>query len=342
MLFRNNNLQNKIIQPKTAAKNHWRKPMGFILILFAVLGSGSNKVSAQATPVTPSVLYVPLIGITSVPEPLTLIGPGKVTYNYAVKNFIREVPLTNIQVTDTMCSPIRTAGGDDNHDSKLDFSETWRYTCTVNISETTHSTATATGTANDITAEHNAYATVAVGTNIAPPLVSIVNITKVANPLPLPVEGGDITFTYRVNNPGIVALSDVAVVDDKCSNMSSKLGDTNGNNLLDITEVWVYTCSMRITVSSTNTTTVTAFANNLSATDKSALTIKVIPSISEPSTNLFDLAIGPVALEIPDIKIPVWATLSVILAILTILFLLRKSKAGKGRSSTVETPKSSK
>ena len=283
-----------------------------MLVIISVLGCSEKAAIAQTSS---SVLYVPLIGITSVPSPLALPnGSGDVIYNYAIKNFLKELPLTNVQVVDNKCSPIKFLNGDDNNDGKLDYNETWRYACTVKVSQTTQSVATATGMINGITATHKAYAMVVVGSKKLPPLVSIVNITKVAYPLSLPSQGGNITFTYRVNNPGEAPLSDVNVVDDKCSNMSGKLGDINGNNLLDPNEVWIYTCTMNLKQTTTNTVTVTAFANGLKATDSYTITVKVKnPSIFP------DVGVGPSAT--PNFKIILWEIFSGILAVLIIIFV---------------------
>lgn len=244
--------------------------------------------------------YVPLIGISSVPDPLVLPkGPGDVTYHYAVKNFLSEAPLTDVQVTDNNCNPATFIEGDDNNDGKLDYSETWRYTCTTKLSVTTQSIATAIGTANNLPATHKAYVTVVVGSDSPAPLVNIINITKVAYPLTLPVGGGDITFTYRVNNPGVVPLASVTVVDDKCAGMSGKLGDINGNNLLDITEVWVYTCTTRLTQTTTNTVSVVATANGLQTVGYATITVTVA-------------------------KIIAWKILGGVAAVLIVFFLLNR------------------
>ncbi len=302
----------------------------FILTLIVILvcGCGAKDTLGQTSS---SVLYVPLIGLTSVPEPLALPkGAGIVTYHYAVKNFLREVALTDIQVIDDTCSQVAFVEGDDNHDAKLDYSETWRYTCTTKLFKTTRSTATAKGTAYGITATHRAYATVLVGSNNPPPLVSIVNITKVAYPLSLPREGGKITFTYKVSNPGVVSLSEVTVADDKCSAMSGKLGDTNGNNLLDIHEVWLYTCTTTLKQTTTNTVTVTAFANGLKAVDNATLTVKVDTPLSRTSPSFPNVGGDPDVK--PSLKTTVWEILSVILAVLIVVFIvIRKTKPDKKR-----------
>ena len=298
-----------------------------------VFGYGAWNVIAHAQ----SVLYVPLIGISSVPDPLALpSGPGSVTYNYAVKNFLQEAPLTNVQVSDDNCSPAKFVGGDDNGDGKLDFSETWRYSCTTKLSVTTQSIATAIGTANNLPAAHKAYTTVVVGSSTPAPLVNIINVTKVAYPLTLPIGGGDITFTYRVNNPGVVPLSDVTVSDNKCPDMSGKLGDTNGNNLLDITEVWIYTCKTHLTETTTNTVSVAATANGLKAVGYATITITVaIPTVTGfPSSLENTLGTNPVPSlpntgTNPDMKIISWVVLLVILTALVVFYAVKPKRKSR-------------
>lgn len=297
------------------------KKVIFILFFVLVFGASTKSLLAQASP---SVLYVPLIGLTSVPDPLALPnGPGNVTYHYAVKNFLQEVALTQVQVVDNHCGPVTFVEGDDNDDSRLDYDETWRYVCTSRLSATTQSTATAKAKAYNITASHKAYATVIVGSNNPPPLVSIINITKVAYPLSLPIEGGNITFTYKVNNPGVVPLSNVTVVDDKCSALSGKLGDTNGNNLLDINEVWIYRCTAHLSKTTTNTVNVSAFANGLKAVGEATITVTVDTLIAQ-SPDFPNAGVNPA------LKITTWKILLGILTALTLFFVLtRKQKSAK-------------
>jgi LPXTG-site transpeptidase (sortase) family protein len=303
------------------------KTAAVLVVVLSFFGYGALTALAQEGA---RVSYVPLIGISSVPQPLALPdGPGDVTYQYAVKNFLKEYPLTDVRVDDDKCSPVAFVEGDDNGDGKLDYDETWRYTCTAKLVQTTQSVATAIGTANGLPAAHKAYATVIVGSDLAAPLVNIINITKVAYPLTLPIGGGDITFTYRVNNPGVVPLSDVSVTDDKCDAMSSKLGDTNGNGLLDITEVWVYTCTTHLERTTTNTVSVTASANGLKAVGYATITVTVetlapdfpaqpIPSFPETGPN-------------PGITVIVWGVLSSVLA--GLLLSYASNWSGKSRKT---------
>lgn len=257
-------------------------------------------------------------------------------YHYAVKNFLPELPLADIQVTDDTCGPVKFVEGDDNSDNKLDYSETWRYTCTANLSVTTESIATVIGTANSINATHKAHAMVVVGLTTPPPLVSVVNVTKVSNPLSLPAGGGPITFTYKVNNPGVVPLSDVTIVDDKCAGMSGKLGDTNANNLLDTNEVWIYSCTMNLTQTTMNTVTVTAVANGLRAVSSDTITVNVdIPSFPDagPSPDFPDVGGNPdnnsAAGTTFGLKAIVWATLMGFLGALIIFFFVTRDGSVK-------------
>lgn len=301
-----------------------------MLVAILVFIYSIKSVFAQTVQESLSSLFIPLIGITSVPDPLALPkGPGNVIYHYAVKNFLKELPLFDIQVVDDNCSPVNFVEGDDNGDSRLDYNETWRYACTTKLSETTQNTATVTGTTYNITATHKAHSTVVVGLDKLPPLVSIVNITKVANPLSLPVEGGSITFTYKVNNPGLVPLNNVIVTDDKCSVMSSKLGDTNANNLLDINEVWIYTCTTSLKQTTTNTVTVTALANGFQAIGSNTITV-VVKTLDTSDTKARSVPGFPETGTYPNLKTIIWAILSGILVGLIVFFVLtRKNKLSK-------------
>ncbi len=296
------------------------KGRALLLIAAIILCFGAKSALAQESPG----MFVPLIGITSVPEPLALPKEGgAVIYHYAVKSFLEEAPLTDVQVVDNACAPLVYTGGDDNGNSLLESSETWRYVCTSMLSETTRSTATAKGSSNGIVAKHEAYTTVAVGSDTPPPLVSIINITKVAYPLSLPTDGGPITFTYRVSNPGDVPLADVSVIDDKCRDMSGKLGDVNGNGLLDTHEVWIYTCTTILKRTMTNTVTVRGNANGFKAIGSATLTVKVAfpTSTAAAASPKF-----PETGEVLSMKIVIWGILSVMLAFLLGCFFEAREK----------------
>ena len=233
-----------------------------------------------------SVAEFPIINVKKVPSPLALpAGPGSVRYDYTVSNE-GTVPMSNITVVDSNCSPVNFISGDTNSDLKLDVTETWKYDCTTTISQTITNTVTATGQANGFTVKDNATATVVVGTPLPPPLIHLV---KKPNVFILPPGGGAVTYFYYVTNPGTAPLSNISVIDDKCTGLPGRVvghpGDLNGNNLLESNETWQFTCQTNITQTTTNTGTAEGSANGLTAIDFALATVAVtVPSL--PATGL--------------------------------------------------------
>lgn len=118
---------------------------------------------ASSTVVVNSATVPPLIHVTKIPNPTTMLfGGGTVTYTESITN-PGTIPLSNISLTDDTCSPVVFISGDANNDTNLDPSETWLYTCTTTVSRTTVNTAIASGDANGMTARDFAIATVVVG-----------------------------------------------------------------------------------------------------------------------------------------------------------------------------------
>ncbi|MFA5870853.1 MAG: ice-binding family protein [Candidatus Paceibacterota bacterium] len=231
-------------------------------------------------------MVVPLIGILKVPSPLALSSASSsVTYNYTVWNVGGRQALTDVSVVDDKCSPVTLLSGDLNSDNKLDPSESWKYKCTTTLSKTTTNTAIATGHSDDglnQTAIATAVSTVVVGVpapllpNAGGLVAPLINITKVPSRLtPFPYGGGNVMYSYRVTNPGIVAMHDVVVTDDKCSTISKPFGDANNNGLLDPSESWSYACQTRVTISTRNTATVEGKANGFSAIGYAFATVLV-------------------------------------------------------------------
>jgi hypothetical protein len=102
--------------------------------------------------------------------------------------------------------------------------------------------------------------------------------------------------------------------------MSGKLGDTNGNNQLDVNEVWIYTCTTILKQTTTNAVTVTAYANNLKATDTATITVKVAtegsstPGLPDTGTTT-------------DPKALIWGILALILVPLAVTLLMNRYRS---------------
>lgn len=117
---------------------------------------------ASATVLVSVPIVPPLIHVTKVPSPLTLLaGGGDVTYTETITN-PGTVPLSNVTLSDDTCSPMAYVSGDTDGDSLLDTTESWQYTCTANMTETTTNTAVATGAGNGFIVRDFAVATVVV------------------------------------------------------------------------------------------------------------------------------------------------------------------------------------
>lgn len=260
----------------------------------------------------------PLIEVVKVLNPLALpAGPGSVTYTYTLRN-IGTVPVTNVTMVDDSCSPANLVSGDTNVDAKLNMTETWIYRCTTTLSRTHTNTVVATGWANNISATDIASATVVVGVPVVPPLI---HVTKIPNPLALPVGGGMVTYTKKVTNPGTVALSNIFITDDKCNSINYISGDINGDLKLDPNETWEYTCRSSLTKTTTNTAIVTGEANGLKARDFAIATVVVATTVPAATIvpKLPNAGIAP--MENPTL----WPIIAVgILVILLLLYVIRK------------------
>ena len=171
----------------------------------------------------------------------------------------------------------------------------------------------------------------------SPSDVPLIGITLVPQPLALLNGAGSVTFIYKVTNPGVVPLSNVNVIDNKCSAMSGELGDTNDNHLLDTNEVWIYSCTVNLKQTTTNTATVTALANGLNAVDTGTVTVDVSgtnartlsPNLSNEGTNLGGVPglpdFGPTPNTL-NLTLIVWGILGGILVVLIIIFFIRKKQ----------------
>lgn len=217
----------------------------------------------------------PLIDVVKVPSPLALPdGPGLVTYSYTLRN-VGTVSVDNIKLLDDSCSSLTFVSGDINGNSKLEKSEIWTYRCSATLTKTHTNIVVATGWANGVSATDIANATVVVGLPVVPPLI---HVTKVPSPLALLSNGGFVTYTEIITNPGTVTLNNVRLADDKCSPVEYISGDVNKNNKLETAETWVYTCKSNLTKTTTNTAVATGEANGLIARDFAIATVVVAPT----------------------------------------------------------------
>lgn len=270
-----------------------------------------------------SVVVPPIIDVLKVPDPLALPdGPGPVEYTYTTRN-IGTVPMSDVTMVGDTCSPITLVSGDTNSNDVLEVSETWVYTCTTTLTETHTNTVVATGWANGLSAVDIASATVVVDEpeEVVPPLI---HVTKVPDPLTLPVGGGMVTYTETITNPGTVDLSNVTLSDDKCSPLQFNSGDSDNDDELDTTETWTYTCRESLSQTTTNTAVATGEANGITVRDFAIVTVVVPVSTSTPATpevpGLPDTGFTPLKSALA------WSLVAVGIFAVSLLFVLFRKK----------------
>lgn len=214
------------------------------------------------------------IAIVKTPSQTLVPSGAVVTYTYAVNNVGNSV-LSNITVTDNRCTPVtpRLNGavnvGDLDGDNALDLTETWQYRCATALTTDTTNIATVTGTdplGATVTAQDDAF--VAVRT-------SGIDIVKVASSTWI-TRGTTVVYTYTVTNIGDDPLRQVTVVDDKCSPVTYVRGDTNNDTILDLTEVWLFRCSVVLNETTTNVAVVTAVDSfNQTVRDQDTVIVRI-------------------------------------------------------------------
>jgi len=65
------------------------------------------------------------------------------------------------------------------------------------------------------------------------------------------LSGKTVTYLFEVSNPGKIPLNNVVVLADACSPLRTS-GDTNGDDLLDPDEIWIFRCTYTPTWGTTN------------------------------------------------------------------------------------------
>jgi len=209
------------------------------------------------------------IAITKMPD-LTQAHEGDaVTYTYTVTN-PGNIPLSDVLVTDDKAQHVIYQSGDTNGDGKLDTDETWVFTATYNVTTDDVSPLVNNAAAAGTNAQSEtiiAWATASV--DILRPAIAITKTAESAQAH----EGDTITYTYTITNPGNTPLSAISVTDDKAGNITYEggyqSGDTNGDEILDGDEIWVFTATYNVTADDISPLVNTATVSGIDALSQS-------------------------------------------------------------------------
>jgi len=219
----------------------------------------TNSVTVTATPPTgPDVsdsdtadvtVEDPSLVVSKTPDNQTVLTGGTAAFTITVEN-TGNVDLSNPMLDDPQCTTLTGPTGDDG-DGVLEVGETWSYTCEVeNVTAGFINTATATATpptGPDVSDSDTATV------DVDAPSISVSKTPATQSVL----IGTAATFTITVDNTGNVDLSSVVVDDPQCTTLTGPSGD-DGDDVLETTETWTYTCEVEnVTADFTNSVTVT-------------------------------------------------------------------------------------
>jgi large repetitive protein len=228
----------------------------------------TNQTSAQSSSVSTSVTRIASLAITKTqsagPNPVTAVG-NTITYQISVQNTGNQ-SLTTVSMADTLTlgasartltsGPTRTAG-DTNANNILDLTETWTYSATYIVTQADFdASGSFSNTATVTTTQTGSTPSSAVATGITRNTAVAVTKTQSAGPNPVTAVGNTITYQITVKNNGNVNHSGTALADTLTLGASARTltsgptrtaGDTNTNNILDLTETWTYSATYTVT-----------------------------------------------------------------------------------------------
>lgn len=95
-----------------------------------------------------------------------------------------------------------------------------------------------------------------------------------------------VNYSYSVSNPGTTNLTNIVVSDDKINTVNYVSGDLNNNSILEQSEVWLYTASVSVSGTTTNTGSVSAnfLSTVVTATDQFTVTVQTPETTTTATT----------------------------------------------------------
>jgi uncharacterized repeat protein (TIGR01451 family) len=168
-----------------------------------------------------------------------------VTYTFTVTN-PGDIALSYVTVTDNVAGNAVYQSGDTNSNSKLDTTETWVFTKDYTIPEKQTDNVVNTATAcgyDPIQATQVLRIVISATCDTDDHTLDVLHpsLQVVKSGPDTAYEGDTVTYIFTVTNTGDTPLDVQTVNDDVAGAGVYQSGDTNDNDLLDLTETWIYT-----------------------------------------------------------------------------------------------------
>lgn len=306
-------------------------------------------------------LATPGIQLTKTASPALVLlppsgGSATVTYRFGAENTGTEPLVRPVGggvnapgwVADAQCdaavAPVLSGGsnvGDVNTNNQMDPGETWQFTCTNTVSGPTPNIATiaAVGLTTGSTVSDRAVALVDV---VRPGI--LVNKTAlrsvVLDPAADAVAGPDVPrrpaeYQYEVVNTGNVPLDLVPdpPTDDVCKALVFDMASDDGNGLLDVGEVWSYTCEQILDREDDANTPPITNGSLLSGLVQNTFSVTGVPffegaNVTDPALFVTDTDQAQVLVIEPGISLTKTASPAVVLKGSTVTYTLEVRNTG--------------
>ncbi len=203
----------------------------------------TDQTAPTSASVTTTISQSPALSIDKTVDQTSTAAPGTLTYTITVDN-TGNMDLTNVVVTDVFAGGAVLASGDGNDNDVLETTETWIFTADYDVTQADINAGSDLVNTASVDTDQTAPTSTSVTTTISQsPSLSIdktVDQLSIAGP-------GTLTYTITVDNTGNVDLTDVAVSDVFAGGATLVTGDGNGNDILETSEIWVYSADYDVT-----------------------------------------------------------------------------------------------
>jgi len=239
----------------------------------------------------------PRFNVTKIVDHDNISAPVTLNYTITIIN-TGNISLTGITVTDVFAGGAVYSSGDDNNNNVLDQNETWTYTVDYDATQYDIDTGndlvntvsvTSAEVTNPVTAQ--AVTTIARAASLA--VSKVVDNTSISVPAVL-------NYTITIRNTGTVSLTGITVTDEFAGGAAYSSGDANGNNILDVSETWIYTADYNATQADIDVGT--DLINTVSVTSAEVLnpvTARAVTTISRNASLAVEKTVDQVTISAP-------------------------------------------